>query len=235
MDQLRHLKHLNLSHNNLHHLPSSIFSLIKLNHLDASFNPLSRVSANAARLIHLKYLDLSNTDILSIPAELLTLSMTTIKTENCTRLEDQSFEIDQHLKHNPLSLRETCARQLIQPILYGIMTGKQSKRNKRLQKQRQLEFQLLPRHLVGYLSRPKACSSCGGPYYDSYVVRYRIVQRQDESWVPVEYRLCSAHWNTEKERLLTLFSEAPHTSLPPTTEPCHLKLVSKEASLEHGH
>jgi Leucine-rich repeat (LRR) protein len=226
MDQLGHLKHLNLSHNNLRHLPASICSLIKLNHLDVSFNPLSRISANTARLINLSYLDLSNTEIQCIPAELLTLSMTTIKTENCIHLQDRSFEIDQQLKHNPLSLRETCARQLIQPILYDIMTGKHSKRKKcQLQKKHQLQFQQLPKHLIAYLSRPKACSSCGGPYFDSYVTRYRIVQRQDDSWVPVEYRLCSAHWNTEKERLLTLFSEAPHTSLPSTTEPCHLKLV----------
>lgn len=206
-----------------------------------SFNPLCRISANAARLINLNCLDLSNTDIQSIPAELLTLAMTTIKTENCTLLQDRSSEIDQQLKHNPLSLRESCARQLIQPILYDVMTRKQTKRKKcelkKLQKQQQLQFQQLPRHLIGYLSQPKACSSCGGPYYDNYVVRYRIVQRQDESWVPVEYRLCSAHWNTEKERLLTLFSEEPHTSLPPTTEPCHLKLIPTAtiALLEHSN
>lgn len=220
MDQLKHLKHLDISHNRLTQLPSSIYSLCKLTHFDMSFNPFTRVSANLARLMNLSLLDLSSTEIISIPAELLSLSMTTIKFENCNKLTD---ELNQKLQHNPPSLVETCARQMIQPLLFDLIQGKKMK--KKQQKQQQEIFQQLPKHMLHYLSRPKACSTCGGPYFQSFVARYRIVQRQDESWIPVEYRLCSAHWNTEKDRILTLFSDTSERALPTTSEPCHLRLV----------
>ncbi|KAI8091686.1 hypothetical protein BDF21DRAFT_332150 [Thamnidium elegans] len=220
LDQLKHLNHLNISHNRLTHLPSSIYSLCKLTHLDMSFNPFTRVSANLARLIDLNLLDLSSTDIIFIPAELLSLTMTTIRFENCLKLTE---ELDQTLHHNPPSLLENCARQIIQPILFDLIQGKKKKKSK--QQQQQPRFQQLPKHMIHYLSRPKACSTCGGPYFKSFVSRYRIIQRQDESWIPIEYKLCSAHWNNEKDRILTLFSEAPERFLPTTTEPCHLKLV----------
>ncbi|CEP09810.1 hypothetical protein [Parasitella parasitica] len=226
IDQLRNLKHLNLSYNNITHLPASIYSLTKLTHFDVSYNPITRISANIARLHCLNFLDLSSTNISSIPAELLNLFMTVIKTDHCPRLLDQSMELQQRTTHNPLGLVEICARQIIQPILYDIMAKKKKRRElKEMQKQRYKIFQQLPNHIIYYLSRPKACSSCGGPYFQSFVVRYRIVQRQDESWIPVEYRLCSAHWNTERERVLSLFSEIPTSSLPSSKEPCHLKLV----------
>lgn len=232
IDQLRNLKQLNLSHNNINTLPASLYSLTKLTHFDTSYNPISQVSANIARLHNLNFLDLSNTDISSIPAELLNLSMTVIKTDQCPRLLDQSMELQQKTMHQPLSLVETCARQIIQPILYDLMAKKKKKRElKELQKKRYKSFQQLPNHMICYLSRPKACSSCGGPYFQSFVVRYRIVQRQDESWIPVEYRLCSAHWNTEKDRILSLFSDIPTSSLPPSTEPCQLKLIPSNSLL----
>jgi hypothetical protein len=189
-----------------------------------SSNPFTRVSANLARLINLSMLELSNTEIISIPAELLSLSSTTIRIENCLKLLDRSNELNLYLGHNPLSLLETCARQIIQPLLFDLIQNKKKKKQQ-LQKQRD-KLKELPTHLLSYLSKPKACSSCSGPYYQSFVVRYRLVQRQDESWIPVEYKLCSAHWNNEKDRILTLFSDSHPMSLPSTSEPCHLKLVS---------
>ncbi|KAI7881719.1 uncharacterized protein EV154DRAFT_545573 [Mucor mucedo] len=222
MDQLKHLKHLDISHNRLSQLPSGIYSLCKLTHFDMSHNPVRRVSANLARLMELSLLDLSSTEIISIPAELLTtLSMTTIKLENCQQLVVD--ELEQELVHNPPSLVETCARQMIQPILSDLIQNKKAK--KKQQREREASYQRLPNHLLHYLSRPKACSTCGGPYFQSSVTRYRIVQRQDESWVPVEYKLCSAHWNNEKDRILALFSDIPQRALPRTTEPCRLRLV----------
>jgi len=127
IDQLRNLKQLNLSHNNISHLPASIYSLTKLTHFDMSFNPITRISANMARLHHLNYLDLSNTDISAIPAELLNLSMAIIKTDHCPQLLDRSVELEQRTAHNPLSLIEICARQIIQPILYDLMAKKKKK------------------------------------------------------------------------------------------------------------
>lgn len=227
MDQLKHLKHLNLSHNNLTHLPTSIYSLTKLTHFDLSFNPFTHISANLARLSSLTLLDLSSTDIHCIPAELLNLHMTTIKLDNCSKLisTQEEGELVQSLQHNPISLIEQCARQLIQPILYDLITTAAAAKKKK--KKQQGQFNNLPEHLIHYLSRPKACSSCGGPYFKSSVTRYRIVTREQEgdTFVPVEYKLCSAHWNNEKERILSLFSDLPQYSLPTSSEPCQLKLV----------
>jgi Leucine-rich repeat (LRR) protein len=221
MDQLVHLTQLNLSYNNLTHLPTSIYSLTKLTQLDISFNPFTHISANLARLINLSLLDLSNTEIKCIPAELLNLSMTTIKLDNCPLSQEEG--LNQNLSHDPMSLVEQCARQLIQPILYDLITA--AKKKKKSKHKSHKELQNLPSHILHYLSRPKACSSCGGPYFKRFVTRYRIVQRQDETWIPVEYRLCCAHWNNEKDRILSLFSDLYSYSLPTTSEPCHLKLV----------
>jgi Leucine-rich repeat (LRR) protein len=212
IDQLTHLRHLNISHNEIAKLPASISALSKLMVLDVSSNPIKRVSANIARLSKLAILDLSSTEIKAIPTELLVLSHTTIKTENCLQLLKRSVKMECKLNHDPVSLLETCARHVLEPILFG-----KTKKNKRNEQE---VLDQLPHHLRSYISKPKSCSSCGGPYIDSYVVRYRIVQRQDETWVPVEYRLCAAHWNNEDERLLSMFSQA-YRSFP------HKKNLSK--------
>ncbi|KAI8097945.1 uncharacterized protein B0P05DRAFT_522686 [Gilbertella persicaria] len=224
IDQLKNLRHLNLSYNELTQLPSNIYNLERLDHLNMSFNPLKQISASLACLFHLTFLDLSNTHIPSIPVELLGLSMTIIKTDGCNELKDRSIEFNQRLIHNPVSLLETCARQLIQPILHELIAKKKKKKQYDLKK-KQEELRHLPEHIVSYLSQPKACSSCGGPYFQSCVIRYRIVQRQDDTWIPAEYRLCSAHWNTEDDRLLALFSKKPSSYLPSSAELCQLRLT----------
>ncbi|KAI8879499.1 L domain-like protein [Backusella circina FSU 941] len=201
IDQLTQLRHLNISHNEITKLPTTISALSKLMVLNVSSNPIKRVSANIAQLTRLVVLDLSSTDIKAIPTELLVLSHTTIKTDNCPHLLERSVKIDCKLSHDPVSLLETCARHVLQPILF------EKKKKKKKTAATQDMFSQLPQHLRHYLSKTKSCSSCGGPYIDSYVVRYRIVQRQDETWVPVEYRLCAAHWSNEDERILAMFSQ----------------------------
>ncbi|KAI8373923.1 hypothetical protein EDC96DRAFT_562657 [Choanephora cucurbitarum] len=224
MDQLKNLRHLNLSHNELYQIPSSIYFLEKLNHLDVSFNPFKQIPANIACLINLSFLDLSNTNIYSIPVELLRLSMTMIRVDGCSHIIDRSIEFNHNLTHNPVSLFETCARSIIRPILYNLTMKK--KRKKQELRPTHIDLKHVPNHIRSYLSQPKACSSCGGPYFQSYVVRYRIVQRQDELWIPVEYRMCSAHWNTESDRILSLFSKKPSSYLPASSEHCSFELIS---------
>ncbi|KAI8372450.1 hypothetical protein BD560DRAFT_482817 [Blakeslea trispora] len=224
MDQLKNLRHLNLSHNELYQIPSSIYFLEKLNHLDVSFNPFKQIPANIACLINLSFLDLSNTNIYSIPVELLRLSMTMIRIDGCSHILDRSTEFNHELTHNPVSLFETCARSIMRPILYDLtMKKKRKKQEEFLLKH--VDLKRIPDHIHSYLSQPKACSSCGGPYYQSYVIRYRIVQRQDELWIPVEYRMCSAHWNTESDRILSLFTNKPHSYLPASSEHCSFELT----------
>ncbi|KAI8992040.1 hypothetical protein BDF20DRAFT_812912 [Mycotypha africana] len=231
---LKQLKHLNLSHNLLEELPTNLYSLTRLAYLNLSSNPLATLSPNLAQLTSLNILDLSRTSISSLPAELLRLSTTTIKTENCQRFIDRSFELTQELAHDPISLVETCARQLLHPVLQQILDSnrKLTKRElQKLKKRHRLYFEELPNHLVRFISQPKACSSCGGVYFRSYVVRYRIVQRQqDDNWIPIEYRLCTAHWNTEEERLCRLFSDIPKTSLPFSEKLGHLGILPRPSS-----
>ncbi|KAI8081429.1 uncharacterized protein BX664DRAFT_388415 [Halteromyces radiatus] len=71
----------------------------------------------------------------------------------------------------------------------------------------------LPSHLWDYMMRAHPCSFCGKPYVQDYVTRYRIIQRLDETLLPVHYHLCCAHWSNESDRLLSLFSSVVSSSL----------------------
>ncbi|KAG1592986.1 hypothetical protein G6F46_006762 [Rhizopus delemar] len=221
IEQLTNLKHLDLSHNRFIYLPPGLCRLTQLIHLDISYNPLQTVSANMSRLMNLSLLDLSHTNIQFIPAELLDLSMTTIRTEHCPNLLDAEIESDSI--YDLPSLFELCARQIMQPILYQLMTKK--KKSRKLKKAIDIIQRQCPPHILEYLSAPRGCSSCGGPYFENHLIRYRLVQRQDESWIPVEYKLCSAHWNTENQRILDMFSFKPRLALPKSKQPCLLELV----------
>ncbi|CAO3595579.1 unnamed protein product [Absidia cylindrospora] len=68
----------------------------------------------------------------------------------------------------------------------------------------------LPNHLWDYLMDALPCSFCGKPCVQGLVMRYRIIQRLDETLLPVHYRLCRAHWSNESDRLLSLFSSVAH-------------------------
>ncbi|KAG5459513.1 MAG: hypothetical protein BJ554DRAFT_75, partial [Olpidium bornovanus] len=89
----------------------------------------------------------------------------------------------------------------------------------------------LPRNLLAYLSSAHRCSFCGGPYLDWYVARYRFIDRKsaesdgdsdgdggargggrDINHLPLEYRLCSDHWDTEAGRLQAMFAPMPPTA-----------------------
>jgi hypothetical protein len=169
-------------------------------------------------------LDISYTNVCSLPSEIIGLFMTVINMNHCPRLN--TFEVNQRNTHNPPSLIETCARQLIQPILFNMIVNKSKRWRKKYEKNTMKRLEKLPMHLIQMLSTPRACAECGGPYYESCVKRYRIVQRHDDTWVPVEYQLCAAHWNTEQERLLNMFSNKPSFALPRFQKVCQLKLTN---------
>ncbi|KAI9268884.1 hypothetical protein BDA99DRAFT_434786, partial [Phascolomyces articulosus] len=188
LGRLKHLRQLNLAHNRLTEIPRVIPSLKKLTYLDLSYNMITDVPLSLSMLKHLTHLDLSYSQIDAIPAELLRLSIATIKTEGCSQLQQKITEFNHSLAHNPPSLAEICARQLVMSRVHQKDTN-------------------LPDHLQNYLDQSKACFYCGEPYFENPVMRYRIVQQHDGSCIPIRYNLCSAHWSDDQDRILALFSQ----------------------------
>lgn len=215
-ESLHRLKYVNVSRNQLTSLPRTLFTLTGIYHLDISHNLFTDISSKIALLINLLFLDISHTNIRYFPAAMLDLSMLTLKMEHCPQL--LMNETTQRNTHNPMSLVEVCAREIMRPILSKMMDYKDNDRARRKHINKALKKLLkkknLPGHLLMMMSAPEACAFCHGPFFDCYVKRYRIIQLQEELWVPVEYKLCSAHWNTEDERLLKMFTDLPSSSLP---------------------
>ena len=223
---LKHLRQLNLAHNRLAEIPRVIPTLKKLTYLDLSYNMFTDIPLGLSMLKHLAHLDLSYSHIDAVPAELLRLSIATIKTEGCPQLQQKVAEFTHSLAHNPPSLAEICARQLVVShtvISNNVNSGNNCKKKKINKKRRpsssgskkrstfyqekqQEQPEDLPGHLQNYLDQSKACFYCGEPYFDNPVMRYRIVQQHDGSCIPIRYNLCSAHWSDDQDRILALFS-----------------------------
>lgn len=214
--ELKELKHLDLSHNRIIHLPTTLGNnFSKLTFLDLSTNPLEEIPVSLAQLARLTWLDLSHTAIDALPAELLRLRQTTIKCDHCPALEKRLESFEHSLVNDVPSLAEFCCRQL---VILQATTSRPVKRKKRSIFRRRspptpgpsflpLHEYRLPSGLGRYLAiQPQPCSFCGRPYFENPVIRYRLVQRNDETWVPVKYQLCSAHWGSETDRILAFFA-----------------------------
>lgn len=171
-----------MSHNQLQALTPLISHLSKLQILNVAYNELKEITIVS---IHssLTLLDLSFNPISILPAEITQLPfLRRLRLEGCpltSTLDDFS------LTHNPPSLLEICSRIIV--------------------KTRKELSVLLPTELSNYLSNYKTCSHCQGPYFSSFVSRGRWIDRND-IWIPLEYRLCSAHWSNESDRIYTMFS-----------------------------
>ncbi|CDH49453.1 predicted protein [Lichtheimia corymbifera JMRC:FSU:9682] len=240
LKHLKHLRQLNVAHNRLHHTPDILANLHKLTWLDLSHNSFRDLTSDLSRLERLTWLDLSHcTRLDAIPAELLSLPHVTIKTEGCSRMQRRISKFQHSLAHNPPSLVEICARhvkkqqqqqqqhptlatnrgnksrlQLLLRLRQRLSSSTRrlgkSKGEMEQQQQPSQDYSMMPAHLSQYLSRDKACFYCGGPYFDSPVIRYRIILHQDGNYIPVKYNLCAAHWSSDTDRVLALFS---HQSL----------------------
>jgi len=75
---------------------------------------------------------------------------------------------------------------------------------------------LMPTHilqddLLYYLSSYKTCSFCHGPYFETYIRRVRVMHKEGKE-IPFEYRLCSAHFNSNEERIKEMFKIRPITA-----------------------
>lgn len=197
---LANLIDLDLSFNDLTTLTPCISYLEKLKTLSIAHNQLDHLTHHISGLTHLISLDLTNNPLTVLPAEISKLPfLRRIRLDNCPFNTDQVYP----LKHNPPSLLEICARTV-------------SKKNIKYKS-------TLPPQLSTYVQTAKSCSSCQGPYYDSFVVRGRLMEKTDVD-IPLEYRLCSAHWSDGDDRILSMFSTQPVTFHPKVRLPYRPKL-----------
>ncbi|ORX49441.1 outer arm dynein light chain 1 [Hesseltinella vesiculosa] len=218
------LQGLHLSHNHIHDLPVQLVTGLKsLVILDASHNPIAVLPAEITQLHFLRRLLLDGCPLLQdhatpphttsralhdlppLPPSQIELlipspSTTSVHTPLPTafRLQQPPADLDlpqqlhYTLEHNPPSLREQCARQII--------------------RQGRCVDSLLPDHLLHYLQSATPCTLCQSPYLDAYVRRGRWIERGGK-WIPLEYRLCKAHFSNQQDRLLYLFSHPPPVTL----------------------
>ncbi|KAJ3100981.1 Leucine-rich repeat-containing protein 63 [Phlyctochytrium planicorne] len=216
---MKSLKILSVARNNLTYLPDTIGHLQKLVELRASENQLTCIPTSVGELTKLTILHLESNRITSLPSELggnkslvtLDISSNPIRTipaevgrlkflrrlrvEDCTEL---LTEFVHDVSWSAPTLRELAARVIVRhqlPIL-----------------------ECTQEDLKRYLASAHSCSFCNGPYFESYVVRGKIVEKADVN-VPFEYRLCIPHWNTEKERQAALFRPLPDTAPSPSPSP----------------
>ncbi|KAG1054066.1 hypothetical protein G6F43_003904 [Rhizopus delemar] len=185
---LSQLKQIDLSHNHLQSITPYLGHLSRLESIHLQHNQLSQLPFTLDGLSSLMSLDLSHNPISILPAQLIQLPfLRRLRLENCP-LATSLDHFD--TRHDPPSLREICARTLV-PF------------RKKVQ---------LTESLDDYLSSYSLCNHCHRPYFDSFVSRGRWLERNDLA-IPLEYRLCSAHWSDESDRVFATFSSSP--LLPP--------------------
>ncbi|CAG8452769.1 7412_t:CDS:2 [Diversispora eburnea] len=190
---LHKLVELKLSDNRLTSIPSAIGSLKKLGTLLLDNNKITEIPPEISQIKTLVNLDARDNLITVLPAELGRLQyLRKLRTDGCPL----TTEFVHQLVHTPPTLMELAARTIVRhqiPILQNTTP-----------------------HIKDYLASAKKCSFCGGPYFESYVKRGKIIDKNDHH-IPLEYRLCHPHWNTEKERVSLLFCALPETA--PSPEP----------------
>ncbi|CAG8468993.1 1796_t:CDS:2 [Ambispora leptoticha] len=190
---LHKLQELKLSENQLTSIPASIESLKKLGTLYLDSNRITELPPEIGQIKTLVNLDVSENPISVLPAEIGRLQyLRKLRIDRCPLLTEFVHEI----VHSPPSLMELAARTIVRkqiPIL-----------------------QDTTQDIKDYLASAKKCSFCGGPYFESYVKRGKIIEKNDHQ-IPLEYRLCCPHWNTEQERVSLLFCPLPDTA--PDAEP----------------
>ncbi|KAI8394032.1 uncharacterized protein BYT42DRAFT_525453 [Radiomyces spectabilis] len=188
---LSKLKVLNLGFNQLQQLPESMGDLPKLVIVILNDNKLTQLPPEMANLHDLISLNVSKNPLKSLPAEIATLqSLRRLAAEDCDFVEQ--FEYPIH--HDPPSLFEQCARIAVRAQL-SIPTH-------------------MSAHIKEYLAQPKVCSFCRGPFFESFVVRGRFIERVIRQPIALEYRLCKAHWTDNEDRIRALFADTPATATP---------------------
>ncbi|KAI9257114.1 hypothetical protein EDC94DRAFT_615499 [Helicostylum pulchrum] len=209
---LSNLLEFDISFNQLQVLTPCISYLEKLKILSLAYNQLQYLPNHISGLSSLISLDLTRNPLKVLPAEISKLPYL-----RRIRLEDCPFKTDlvYSLKHDPPTLLEICARNI-----------RKSENNGNINYQQQL-----PLHLSNYIQSAKSCTSCHGPYYDSFVLRGRLMEKTDMH-IPLEYTLCSAHWSDADDRILSMFSTQPSTTTQVVHQPYRPKLPCPPKSFD---
>jgi hypothetical protein len=186
---LTRLEDLNLSYNQLETITPHIGHLEKLQTLCVSNNHLIELTVGIKGLINLSVLDISNNKVTTLPAEITQLPfLRRLRLDGCPLTNS----LDHYsVRHDPPSLLETCARLIVKNDIYPVS-----------------EQASLTEPLEDYLRSYNLCSHCNAPYFESFVSRGRWIEKND-IWIPLEYRLCSAHWSDESDRMYAMFSSNP--------------------------
>ncbi|KAI9279583.1 hypothetical protein BY458DRAFT_502237 [Sporodiniella umbellata] len=214
---LDRLEYLNLSHNKLACLPDTICHLVKLKEIDVSFNLLTCMTPYVGHLVRLQalylannqldqlpfsldglqslmMLDLSHNPVRLLPAQVVQLPfLRRIRLEGCPLVTEIPAW---PAPAQPPSLLELCARQIVR---HGLPHAQLTER------------------LQTYLTTYHLCCHCHGPYFDAWLRRGRWLEKND-AWIPLEYRLCNAHWSTEQDRVFATFSSPPPQLHPLLTQ-----------------
>lgn len=186
---LKKLKAINLSQNRLVNLPKGIGSLPSLIILILNQNQLTELPREIAKLNDLITLNVSNNPLKSIPAEIATLkSLRKFSAENCAF--ESEFVYD--LVHDPPSLFEICARNIVKS------------------KNKAVSAHLSQPSFANYFKKEQTCSFCYGPFFDSFVTRGKFIERTNRQLITLDYKLCSAHWVDEEDRITAMFSTASY-------------------------
>ncbi|KAI9267950.1 hypothetical protein BDA99DRAFT_504457 [Phascolomyces articulosus] len=206
---LTKLTALNISNNNIKTLPPSIGDLPKLIVITANDNKLTQIPREIAKLRGLISLNVSNNPLPSIPAEIGGLtSLRKLAAENCEFVSEFTHRLD----HDPPSLFELCAREAVRmkiPVP-----------------------EYMSDHIQEYFGRVQTCSFCDGPFFDSYVTRGRFIERSTRQPIALDYKLCAAHWNSEDDRLISMFAPPPLSTPQPNTTV--RKVVNTDGLIDSG-
>ncbi|KAI8977544.1 hypothetical protein BDF20DRAFT_836334 [Mycotypha africana] len=206
---LSNLLELDLSYNKLDCITPCIGYLDKLKTLSLAFNQITRLPTNVEGLINLINLDLTRNPLQILPAEIAKLPfLRRMRLDDCPLNKEMTYST----KHDPPSLLEFCARTIVRNKVLDLSTLKQQQQQQQQQQHRHRHRPIsLPQHLIHYIQSVKRCTSCRGPYFESYVLRSRLMEKADV-FIPLEYTLCSAHWSTCDDRILSMFSVQPETT-----------------------
>ena len=189
--RLSKLTELHADQNVIEQLPASLGSCKRLTVISISKNYLRQLPAELGRLSKLKTLVISHNPIEYLPAEVGRLkSLNKLVITSCPLKRAMKYETSR----SPPSLAELAARTIIR-------LG--------------LPFDACPNPaIIRYLRSANACSHCGGPFFETYWRRLRLLETS-EMRVPLEYRLCTPHWNSEAERVSMMFCPLPNTAPNP--------------------
>ena len=214
------IKKLDLSCNNISKLHQSIGDLLKLQSLNVANNPLINLPSSIHNCRYLAKLITTNclfvakpaTDVLPSLKELAARSLIESNKVPRPRSSNEYKSTSPHeenfIKPSPLK------RVSIYRKPFRIMSNEKIiKTNPPLIPQVDSVISLtslninentnaMPKHLLEYFKKQAKCASCNAPIWN-YSTRYSTLRRDTE--IPLEHRLCSAHWNTNDDRIISFF------------------------------